>query len=93
MQLDELLGDAEPEAGAAVFAADGGVCLAKLREDVVKLVLGDPDPCRSHGRRGVIEPLGRDLDPPLFRELDRVPGQIHEALGDTFVPCRTHGKI
>ena len=47
-QLHELLRDAEPEAGAAELARDGGVDLTELREDVVELLRRDADAGIGH---------------------------------------------
>src|SRR3989442_15136594 len=75
--------DAEPEPGAAVFRGDRGVDLTKLGEDVLALVRGNADAGIADA---IHEPLAvethLDVDPALARELQRVAGEVHEALRD-----------
>src|SRR5262249_56184454 len=94
VHLDELLGDAETQAGAPVFPADRGVDLPELREDVVQLIFGDANAGVAHAVDEVVAALlGRDLDPSLFRELDRVAGEVHEALRNSLAVAVRDGKI
>src|SRR4029450_14071702 len=82
VHLDEPLGDAEPESRATVLPGDGRVDLAELGEDVLDLVLGDAD--SGVGPLEREPPVGEahvDVDPPLARELERVPGEGQPALG------------
>jgi hypothetical protein len=77
VQLHEFPGEAQAEPGAAELAGDRGVRLPELREDVVELVLRDPDPRIRHG---IQEPIVLSLDlnqhPPARGELDRIPRQV-----------------
>src|SRR5262245_34428643 len=83
MHLDQTLNDTEPEPDAAVFSGDRGIDLPELGEDVLDLFLRDTDP-------DIADPIGEpaivqahvDVDTAVARELERVAGQIHQALND-----------
>ena len=83
MHLDELLGDAEAEAGAPELARDRRVDLEELLEHVLELRLRDADAGVGHAVDELVsDQADADLDLALPRELDRVAGQVHEALRD-----------
>ena len=85
-QLDEALGDREPESGAAVPSRRRCVDLAERREQPVHPVRRDPDPRVAHrqfepiGVRPLARPSTRTTTSPLLGELDGVREQVEEHL-------------
>src|SRR5215813_14659497 len=83
VELDEGLADAEPETRPAKLAADAGVHLAELAEDVVELVRGNADARVGHAVHDLVPLQTRgDGDLPLLGELERVAHEIGQALGN-----------
>src|SRR5262245_31535921 len=94
MHLDELLGDAEPESGAAEFVSDGRVGLPELRKYIFQLILRNP----GSGIRNTIDEhlslaLDPDLDPSLSGEFQCIPRQVHEALREALSVAKGHWHV
>ncbi len=69
-----------------------GVRLPELLEDAVDLVGGDADPGVGHREEQVLAlELRADLHAPLARELERVAGQVHQALRDPLAVAHARG--
>ena len=83
MHLDEFLRDAEPEPGAAELAGDRGVSLPELTEDRLQSSFRDSGAAVGHPvMQDIVAKVHRDLDASFSREFQRIPDEVHEALGD-----------
>ena len=65
MHLDELLGDAESQPGAAELAGDRPVRLLELCEQLTDPLRGNPDPGVRHPEtQHFLDVLDGNFDPP-----------------------------
>ncbi len=85
-ELDELFGDGESEAGAAVFSGEGTVSLAEGLEEPVAGFWGDADPCigdfeaEADGVVRVGDGMEVEDDLAGFRKLDGVGEEVGDDL-------------
>jgi len=78
MHLDELLGDAESQPGAAELAGDRPVRLLELCEQLTDPLRGNPDPGVRHPEtQHFLDVLDGNLDPPPRRvNLSALPARF-----------------
>src|SRR5256885_14900250 len=94
MHFDELLGDAESESSASELAGNRRVRLLELGKQTIDMLSGNADPGVRHAEaKRVVEMLDGDLDPPLLGELERVAGQIREALHEALAVAVGQRKV
>src|SRR5437899_654157 len=91
VHLDELLGDAQAEAGATELARDGRVDPAELGEYLGELVRRDADPGVRHAvAHAVAVARGADRDAAALGELEGVAGEVEQALRDALRVAAQH---
>ena len=84
--FDQLLGNGQPQSGAAEFSRDRSVCLDERGKQFVHVLRGDPDAGVGYGKRqsglflGLFQAGDLNVDLSFFGELDRIAGQVDEDL-------------
>src|SRR5262245_33362933 len=92
MHLDDLLGDAEPKARAALGLGKGAVDLMDLIEYAGLLLLRDPRSRVRHADSEVsVDRLRRDAHLARIGEFDGVPDEIEEHLSQALLIAEANG--
>ena len=94
MQLNNPLGDCEPETGSAFGLGVGVVDLVELLKDALQLILRYPRTRVSHGNNEVaVHDRRADAYLTSVGELDRVADEVEEHLGESLFVAKADGQM